>query len=79
MLTELRLELGVLCIFQTLILICMVIIHMSRISVREITGHMAKSSSKYKSFRDDIDIEGGVAGCTEDILNRDLEIFLSVL
>lgn len=55
MLTELRLELGVLCIVQTLILICMVLIHMSRISVQEITGHMAKSIPKYNSFRDNIE------------------------
>lgn len=55
MLTELRLELGVLCIIQTLILICMVIIHMSRISVQEITGHVAKSIPKYNSFRDNVE------------------------
>lgn len=46
MLSEIRL--GVLWIIQTLILICMVIINMSWISVQEITGHMAKSSPKYK-------------------------------
>lgn len=57
MLTELRLELGVLCRIQTLILICMVIIHVSRISVQEITGYMAKSSPKYNSFRDNAEFE----------------------
>ena len=65
MLTEIRLELGVLCIIQILILICMVIIHMSRTSVQEITELMAKSSPNYNSFRDNIEFE---AYCGVEIL-----------